>query len=140
MVEDGDATANGTSGLSNGSSSSSLSLSLGEEEASTPTPTPTPTEGRPTLTKEESLEPPSILKQSSRLSSDERPRPGRSLSWIDDKGGGLVEVHYREQLHYSLHSRDKEVVRRQQLRNGCAVDDNGLDLTDRQRRSCCAIS
>ena len=87
-----------------------------------------------------SPEPPSLLRKVSRLSSSDEKRPPRqSLSWIDDKGGGLVEVHYREELHYSLHSRDKEVVRRQQLRNGCIVDDPPPE-PNLHRRGCCILS
>mmetsp|Transcript_21021 Transcript_21021/g.83816 ORF Transcript_21021/g.83816 Transcript_21021/m.83816 type:complete len:193 (+) Transcript_21021:265-843(+) len=62
----------------------------------------------------------------------------RALSWQDETGGGLVEVHYKEALHYSLHSRDREVVRRQQLRAGCAVDADVVDGVDARR--CCVIS
>jgi len=83
--------------------------------------------------------PPSILKQHSRL--DGRPAQKRQLSWGDDAGGTIVEVHYREQLHYSTHSRDKEVVRRQRLRNGCLTDDADADeLSTEHRHRCCLIS
>mmetsp|Transcript_13444 Transcript_13444/g.16245 ORF Transcript_13444/g.16245 Transcript_13444/m.16245 type:complete len:110 (+) Transcript_13444:313-642(+) len=64
--------------------------------------------------------------------------PKRTLTWNDDQGGGLVEVHYGEQLHYSIFSRDREIARRQQLRSGCVPDDLGVDYVDGRR--CCLIS
>ena len=64
---------------------------------------------------------------------------GKSLSWNDEVGGGLIEVHYAEELHYSPHSKDREVARRQQLRQGQGTAD-GEELSAGGNRRCCAIS
>ena len=51
----------------------------------------------------------------------------------------LLDAEDAEELHYSPHSRDREVARRQQLRaNGGGYDD--YDAGPGSRRPCCVVS
>ena len=86
----------------------------------------------------------SILKAPTERSRGGRkpPEPTKRLSWKDGTfddapGPELAEVHYAEELHYSPHSRDREVTRRQAARASGQLDD--LDALP-PGRACCAIS
>ena len=86
----------------------------------------------------------SILKAPTERSRGGRkpPEPTKRLSWKDGTfddapGPELAEVHYAEELHYSPHSRDREVARRQAARASGQLDD--LDALP-QGRACCAVS
>ncbi|KAJ8612677.1 hypothetical protein CTAYLR_002099 [Chrysophaeum taylorii] len=80
-----------------------------------------------------SIEAGNILKNADRDPEKfEKARASRSITWQED---GLVEVCFKEELHYSLHSRDREIVRRQQMRAGCLDVDEPSDV-----RRCCAVS
>mmetsp|Transcript_36920 Transcript_36920/g.112969 ORF Transcript_36920/g.112969 Transcript_36920/m.112969 type:complete len:105 (+) Transcript_36920:325-639(+) len=89
---------------------------------------------------------PSILKLpgEGRVGRPPAEKARKSLSWRDEKPdrreqSGLTEVHYAEELHYSPHSRDREVARRQQLRaSGAAYDD--YDSGPGRPRPCCVVS
>ena len=86
----------------------------------------------------------SILKAPTERSRGGRkpPEPTKRLSWKDGTfddapGPELAEVHYAEELHYSPHSRDREVARRQAARASGQLDE--LDAMP-QGRACCVIS
>ena len=48
----------------------------------------------------------------------------------------FAEVHYAEELHYSPHSRDREVARRQAARASGQLDADAMP----QGGACCVIS
>lgn len=100
-----------------------------------------PREGRRSSPRDEAQ---SILKAPTERSRgvSKPPESSKRLSWKDGNqtdapGPELAEVHYAEELHYSPHSRNREVARRQQLRaSGAGYD----ELDAPQGRACCVVS
>ena len=112
-----------------------------------PTPRGSPGAESPRFSKPSPRDDPasqSILKAPTERSRGGRkpPEPTKRLSWKDGTfddapGPELAEVHYAEELHYSPHSRDREVARRQAARASGQLDE--LDAMP-QGRACCVIS
>lgn len=96
-------------------------------------------EASSTTTDQKTKDPSSILKNLCANPEMYHKAPSsRSIGWIDDTGGPLVEIHLKEELYYSVHSCDKEIMRRQHRRTG-GLNDMGFDLK-RNGRRCCLIS
>lgn len=90
-------------------------------------------------TDHQTTDPSSILKNLSANPELYHKTPStRSIGWNDDTGGPLVEIHLKEELYYSVHSCDKEIMRRQHRRTG-GRNDLGFDLK-RSGRRCCLLS